>query len=229
MNKMKISHFILLILIVFYTKENSSAQELKTCEISIDNILSNLNDSIIGNDLEVTFGNNTMFSWDGLATIIKSSNNYQKINFWTVDPILTETDTFIYNKVLIASIDVNLKTCQIKKEIYAGEFLSKSTKKLIKEYKINKELYNNGKKINSQHSNENYLLRYCWDLTLASLNGNKKALKLLLDLGIDFELFRNGLDHEDYYFNKNMVLDLFICDRSEKEKLEFENLSRIRY
>lgn len=215
-------------MLIFFTNP-IRAQEKKICEIVMGNIVTSEQDTSIGNEIWISTLDDKIFSWSGAARLISIDSVNKQIDCLISEPVLAKEDTLIYREVVVATVHLNTNLCQIKKDIYASELLSKPSKEITAEYARNLSYYKKNRRIDPAYSNENYLLRYCIDLAYASLCGDSLAVELLLKINKDFKLFRDGLDAEDLYYHREMLYDLLIVDKPEAYRDRYKYLIRVRY
>jgi len=209
--------------------ENASCQDTLACEIEMGNREMVGKDSISGIEVSIFTQHSHIFDWAGEALVITTDSLHQEILCIMTNPILERQDTFTYSPIVIAKVFLNTRTCEIKKEIYAQDFLSKPVKQIVGEYRKNKMLYKKRRRIDPAHDNSNYLLRYCYDLTYAALTGDSTSTELLLSLKKDFKMFRMGLDAEDLYYNRETLYNLLICDKPKAIRARYVYLWRSGY
>ena len=222
--------YVLVCFIHFFTNNTLLfCQKNKLCEINFGQVKNETKDSAYINELSIYSNKKLMFEWNrgGIVTYLDST---QKLIYCLVtDPILNVTDSLSYKEKVLAIINVNTKTCEIKKEILASTLLQKSPEQLHQAYAKYKELYKQKKRIDRRYSNENYLLRYCYDLTYSAIAGDSMSIELLITLNKDFKLSRTGLDAEDLHYNKEMLYDLLIYTKSNLYQERYKKLWKARY
>jgi hypothetical protein len=204
------------------------AQSDSTCEVTMEQPFYSAQDSIVGTELGITkFGEN-FFNWDGVAAVVSLDSTHKKIYCMMMDFVLNEADTIEFRQVCIAHIYVNMHTCEVKKEIFAQNFLTKPVQKLLAEYPDYKRKMR-GWSPKRKHPYENHLRRYTYDLTHVALLGDSLGIELLLSLNKDFKLFRTGLDLEDLMWNRNIVYELVIREKPKDYAKRYWILSRMWY
>lgn len=204
------------------------AQSDSTCEVTIEQQFYSAQDSIVGTELGITKIGENFFNWDGVAAAVSLDSTHKKIYCMMMDFVLNAADTIEFREICIANIYINMHTCEIKKEIFAQNFLTKPAQKLIAEYPDYKRKMR-GFSHKRKHPYENHLRRYAYDLTHVALSGDSLGIELLLLLNKDFKLFRTGLDLEDLMWNRNIVYELVIREKPKDYAKRYWILSRMWY
>lgn len=205
------------------------AQAKKTCNIEMELADTLSQDTIYGGDLSISTIDSTLFYWYWTARIISIDSVHKQIDCLKTEPRLGKNDSLFYRQAKIATVYLNTKLCQIKKDIHAPELLSKPSKEITAEYARNLSYYKKNIRINPAYSNENYLSRYCVDLTYAALGGDSLAVELLLKINKDFKLFRDGYDAVDLYHHREILYNLLIVDKPKVYRERYNYLNNLRY
>ena len=185
-------------------------------------------DTFYGGDLSISAIDSTIFYWYWTARIISIDSVSKQIDCLKTEPRLGKNDSLIYRQAKVATVYLNTKLCQIKKDIHAPELLSKPSKEITAEYARNLGYYQKNRRINPAYSNENYLSRYCVDLTYAALRGDSLAVELLLKINKDFKLFRDGYA-VDLYHHREILYNLLIADKPKVYRERYNYLNSLRY